>query len=111
MFIYNQTFLAPMTIATGFNRLALDLEEHIRQYKPGNWVEPIRSVASTPYFSADEAKTFLDAHKKGELKTTLDELGEQKGFPYNQVKPWYVKEAICHFFNTGAYKACENELT
>lgn len=97
-------------IAAGYERLALNLEEHIRFYKPGSWIVPIHDVASVPEFSAEAAKTFMTAHRSGELKARLEELAKRDDFPYRQLKPWYVKEAISDFFGKRMYSAYESEL-
>lgn len=97
-------------IATGFDRLAIDLGEHIRFYKPGGWAKPIHDVAHPPLFSADEARTFIEAHRENQLKNRLEKLGQSNDFPFNQVEPWYVKEAIEDFFSKELYSPYESEL-
>jgi len=52
-----------MNIAKGFEKLSLNLEQHIRFYTPSNWVVPISNVAYTPIFSAKEVKIFMEAYK------------------------------------------------
>ena len=97
-------------IASGFEGLAIKLEEHIRFYKPGGWVVPISNVAHTPMFSADEARVFMNAHRDDQLKSRLEELGQHNDSQLNQVKPWYIKEAIEDFFSKKLYSQYENEL-
>jgi hypothetical protein len=99
-----------MNIAKGFEKLSLNLEQHIRFYTPSNWVVPISNVAYTPIFSAKEVKIFMEAYKLYKLKSTLEELGQDKKYPYNQLNQWYIREAIEDFFSKKVYSSYENEL-
>jgi hypothetical protein len=97
-------------IAKGFERLAIDIENHIRYYTPRNWTVPISNVDHVPLFSANEVKIFMQAHKKNTLKGKLDELSKNTRFPYAQLNPWYMREAVQDFFNKKLYSEYEKEL-
>ena len=97
-------------IAAGYDRLAIDLEQHIKYYTPEGWIVPVSNVAHTPMFSAEEAKVFMEAHRESSLKTRLEELSQNKDFPFNQLKPFYVKDAIKDFFEKKIYEPYEGDL-
>ncbi len=97
-------------IAKGFNRLAIDLENYIRNYTPSTWIVPISNVNYVPIFLPEEIKIFFESHKKGTLNSKLEELSNEKRFPYVQLKPWYVREAIKEFFDKKIYSEYEKEL-
>lgn len=97
-------------IAKGFDRLALHLEDHIKYYKPGRWVVSISNVAPVPMFASEESKIFMEAQREGKLKSKLEELSQQNSFPFNQLKPFYIKEAIQDFFDKKLYASYESEL-
>jgi len=82
-------------IATGFDRLAIDLENHIKWYKPQSWVEHIGKVASVPMFESMEARALLAAYSCDCLDLALD--GEKPGVPL------YVREAVNDFFKKELY--------
>jgi hypothetical protein len=96
--------------ATGYAKLAINLESHIRFYKPHNWVVPIHNVASTPLFSDNEAQIFMTAYRSGILKSQLEELAKNENTLFNQLKPWYIREAIIDFFAKKEYASYESEL-
>jgi len=102
-------------IAIGYNRLAIELHQHFSQYKPGNWIETVSSVAPIPSFSPNTVKTFMQAHKAGKLESELQRLENSGQTPFEQseleqLKPWYVKDTIQDFFNKELYKSYESEL-
>jgi len=85
-------------IATGLDYLALELESHVKYYTPRCWREPINSAAFSPSFSGEELSTFIDAYLHGDLHGTIERLAETGKYPYNQLKPFYIKEAIEDYF-------------
>jgi len=90
-------------IAQRYERLAIELEMHIKFYIPNCWTKPIHDFQGTPMFSDIEARTFMEAHKINNLTERLEELAKNNEFPYSQIKPWYVKEAIKDFFAKELY--------
>lgn len=86
------------TIATGLEKIAIQLESHIRYYVPKGWRENISSAASCPMFSGEDVEVFIEAYKIGKLKIRIEELSKSDDFPYNQLKPFYVKEGIEDYF-------------
>lgn len=92
-------------IAKGYDLLAIDLENHIRWYVPGKCIEPISAFSPTPLFTAKEVRPFMEANRLNQLEAKLEELGKEKNFPYVQIKPWYVQEAIKDFFSQELYKS------
>lgn len=97
-------------LATGYERLALQLEQHIRWYQPKSRVEAIHNAATCPYIESGQARTFLAAHKSGSLQSRLEEMGETKDYPDCQLKPWYVREAIADFFDRELYISYKGDL-
>ena len=88
------------TIATGLEYLAIELESHIKFYVPKGWRESINSAASCPMLSGEETKVLIEAYNEKRLKSTLEELSKSDDFPYRQLKPFFVKEAIEDYFTT-----------
>jgi hypothetical protein len=99
-----------MTIAKGYDKLALNLEEHIRFYKPHNWIVAISDIGHIPYFSASDAKIFMTAYKSDKLGSKLEELAQDKNYIHKQLSNWYIREAIEDFFSKKIYSSYENEL-
>ena len=98
-------------IATGYEKLAIELEQHMRyKYIPSGWRYPISNVASVPFFLPTEGELLMKAHKEGTLTERLDELSKANEISDNysaesslkrKIKPGYVREAIIDFFNKG----------
>lgn len=99
-----------MENARGYEKLAINLQEHIRFYKPDNWNFPINNVAFIPLFSKEDVQKFFEEHKINKLQSKLEELGQDKKFPYCQLNPWYIRKAIEDFFNKQLYSNYETEL-
>jgi len=59
-------------LATGYERLAISLGEHIKFYQPGGWIVPISNVVIPPMFTMDQARTFMAAHESGNLQSRLE---------------------------------------
>jgi len=57
-----------------------------------------------------EARMFMDACRDNNLTNMLEELAKNNEFPYNQIKPWYVKEAIKDFFAKELYFSLKQGL-
>ena len=97
-------------LAEGYNRLALDIESHIRYYQPHCWIVPIHDVAIPPFILSDQARTFMSAHVEGGLQSKLEEMGQSMDYPNDQLKPWYIREAIADFFDKRLYESYKEEL-
>ncbi len=89
--------------ARGFERLAIELERHVKGYVPKKWAEPISNVACSPFILADDARMLMRAERGHSLEAALVEMGKK-------FSPWYVQEAVQDFFNKRMYAAYEEEL-
>lgn len=92
-----------MVIATGYDRLGIELENYIGKYIPSSWIVPIRNVAHTPWIMTKEAKALMKSHNEGRLEEALKKLGPN-------FEPWYIKEAIKDYFNKEKYSKFREEL-
>lgn len=97
-------------LAVGYERLAIELDNHIRWYQPKCWVEAIHKAVSCPYIEVNQARTFMAAHESGNLQSRLEELGQSDDYPNCQLKPWYIKEAIADFFDKMLYESYKREM-
>jgi hypothetical protein len=96
--------------ATGYSRLALDLERHAKNYIPKGFVESIDKYSHAPSIMENEAKTFIALHERGILKSGLEKLGNSKKYPFKKLGKWDVREAIVDFFDKKSYKSYQKEL-
>ncbi|MBU2576127.1 MAG: hypothetical protein KKF50_00215 [Nanoarchaeota archaeon] len=97
-------------IATGYEKLAINLEHHIRNYTPTTWTATISNVAYIPMVLKEEAKVFMALHKMGKLESGLEKLGKSKNSHFKQFKERYYQAAIKDFFDKESYKPYEAEL-
>ncbi|MCA9487759.1 MAG: hypothetical protein KC516_02245 [Nanoarchaeota archaeon] len=82
-----------MEIATGYAKLAINLHEHMSNYKPGKWIVPISDVHPTPFVLEKEAQKLIEGHKNNSLDAALEEMS-------SEYKPWFIKEAVKNYFST-----------
>lgn len=80
-------------LAMGYEKMAQELQEYIRNYKPDFWTVSICNVAYTPIISSNDFEIFAKEYVNGSLKQFLASSS------IRQFSPWYVKEAIVNFFN------------
>jgi hypothetical protein len=91
----------PLRIATGYEKLALDLEEHIRFYKPFKHRTAISDFDVVPSFSAEDARNLMHGYKHDSLEETFERLTQKH--PYQHLDRYYFRQAIHDFFEKGLY--------
>lgn len=74
-----------------YSLMAAVLENHIAQYQPDNWREPIKSVFPRIFISPDEAQILDIAYQNKSLEATLSEKEKYSEFPV-------IGDAIQSFF-------------
>ncbi len=82
-------------IATGYEKMALDLESHMHNFIPTSWVEHIGKAAHPPMLLAEDAENLARLAKNGTLEKQLEIYG---GGVFNRP---YLIEAIMDFFKKG----------
>ena len=102
-------------IATGYDAINLDLHQHFYQHIPNGLCVPVSDYLPTPYFSPNTTKLFMEAHKKGILKSELIRLIDSGQTPsekleFEQLGMRSIRDTIQHFFETELYKPYEHEL-
>jgi hypothetical protein len=80
-------------LVSEYEKMAIGLQEHIRNYKPASWTVSIGNVAYAPIILPNDFKVFEKEHKKGNLKNWLSSSGNR------ELSQWYIQEAILDFFN------------
>jgi len=58
-------------LATGFERLAIDLEYYIKDYQPSIWKEKIKTVALVPIILSDVSQKLFEAYGNNSLPQVL----------------------------------------
>jgi hypothetical protein len=89
------------TIATGYERLAIELGLYIKFYTPKGWRSKISDYAFTPSFLAEDAEMLMIGHKIGELEEVIEFLS--KNSSSESMKEDYIHEAIKNFFDRKLY--------
>lgn len=84
------------TIATGYEKLAIDLEHFIKDYTPQGWLGPIKGYEFAPSFLPEEAEVLMIGYKIGALDNALSYL--MKNRSSSKLGVWYIKSAIENFF-------------
>ena len=62
-------------IAEGYEAMAIDLREHIKNYQPEIWRVPIHDIDFVPGIHKEIAEEFRVSYKEGTLKEHLEKRG------------------------------------
>jgi len=89
-------------IATGYEKLALDVQEHIRLYKPFKHRVIISDFDSIPVFSSEDARNLMYGYTHSCLEEILDRLTQKH--PYQHLDRYYYRQAIQDFFEKKLYE-------
>ena len=88
-------------IAEGYEAVAIELGEHVRNFVPTGFREAIHVFDFVPRFAPSEAEDFRNEHENGTLKEYLQNPKDYKGIP-RSFKP-YAQEAIIDYFRSGIH--------
>lgn len=91
------------TIATGYERLAIELGMHIKFYIPKGWRSKISDYNFTPSFLAEDANVLMTGYKIGALEKAIEYLS--KNNPSESIKKNFIHEAIRDFFDKKLYES------
>ena len=88
-------------IAEGYEAVAIELGQHVRDFVPTGFREAISVFDFAPSFAASEAEEFHNELKNGTLNEYLQNPKDYKGIP-RSFNP-YAQEAIIDYFRSGIH--------
>lgn len=93
-------------IATGYEKMAIELSTYVDNYTPSGWIEKINVVMNSFRFGKEDAKAFLQMYEEKTLKANLETYD---GW-YGDLKYKVVHNAIISFFDKNLHLEALEEV-